>query len=567
MSAGSAAGDEASAFRSGPSGTSGAPPGDYTAGRRGGERYLPHLVVFLSSMGVMIVELVASRLVSKYFGSSLYTWTGIIGVVLGGISLGNYVGGRLADRFPPRRIISVLLLAASLLTFLILVLDLMLYRILDRGTFAGVTAGMVARSVLLIVAFFFLPSTALGTISPVMAKYALAAGRRVGNTVGSIYAMSAIGSIVGTFLAGFVLIPLLGITTIVALVGGLMALLALVMGPFRFVSAACLAAAGLGALLLYTPEAGFSLYDAGSDESRLLFATDSMYSHIEVRDVTRSGGRERILIQDGLIHNRYDPEAPDELLYEYERIFDALTRERVAELEGSAAQLDTLTLGGGGCVYPMILQRRYPASRNEVVEIDPEVLEVAQRYFGLDPASGLKLVAADARNYVHSLAAESARGAEATSSKASSAGSYDLVYIDAFNSFSVPYHLTTREFTTMIARLLDDRGILMTNCVDVFAVGRFLNAYLNTLREVFPHVAVFHDPGYSQGVRSTFVLAATYGPLVQEVLHDRQGEVVGQRIAEESLEELRERNGAVALSDSFAPVENLIAPVFLRSVD
>jgi MFS family permease len=76
-------------------------------------RYLPHLVVFVSSMGVMIIELVASRLISKYFGSSLYTWTGIIGVVLGGISLGNFIGGRLADRYPPRNIIAILLLIAS----------------------------------------------------------------------------------------------------------------------------------------------------------------------------------------------------------------------------------------------------------------------------------------------------------------------------------------------------------------------------------------------------------------------------------------------------------------------
>jgi spermidine synthase len=119
----------------------------------------------------------------------------------------------------------------------------------------------------------------------------------------------------------------------------------------------------------------------------------------------------------------------------------------------------------------------------------------------------------------------------------------------------------------MIARLLDDGGILMTNCVDVFTVGRFLNAYLNTLREVFPHVAVFHDPGYSQGIRSTFVLAAAYEPIAQEVLRDPEGNVVGQRMAEESLAELQQRNGPMVLTDTFAPVENLIAPVFLHSVD
>ncbi|MBN1836940.1 MAG: spermidine synthase [Spirochaetales bacterium] len=518
-------------------------------------RYLPHLVVFFSSMGVMIIELVASRLVSKYFGSSLYTWTGIIGVVLGGISLGNFLGGRLADRYRPRRLIPWLLLAASLLTFLILLLDLLLYRVLDLGSFAGVTAAMVARSVLLIVVLFFLPSTALGTISPVMAKYALEDSLRVGNTVGSIYAMSAIGSIVGTFLSGFVLIPLLGITTIVVVVGGLLAALALLMGPYRVVSAAWLAAVGLAASLVYTPQRGFALYDAGEGDNRLLFSTDSLYAHIQVRDVPRGARWERQLIQDGLIHNRYDPEAPDELLYEYERIFDALTRERANLLRGAGRGLSTLTLGGGGCVYPSVLQRRYPGSRHEVVEIDPEVLEVAGRYFGLEPGPGLEPVAADARNRVHALASRE------------DGPRYDLVYIDAFNSFSVPYHLTTREFTATLARLLEEDGLLMTNCVDILCLGRFLNAYRNTLREVFPHVAVFHDPAHREESRSTFVLAACRLPLEQGTLRAPDGRVVGYRLAQSHLEELRRRNGPLVLTDSHAPVENLIAPVFLRSVE
>ena len=554
---------------------------------RGLRRYLPHMVVFLTSMGVMIIELVASRLVSKYFGSSLYTWTGIIGVVLGGISLGNYLGGRLADRFAPRRIISVLLLAASLLVFLILVLDLLLYRVLDRGAFAGVTAAMVARSVLLIVVLFLLPSTALGTISPVMAKYALEDSTRVGKTVGSIYAMSAVGSIVGTLLAGFVLIPVLGITTIVVLVGGLLAALALLVGPHRAVSAAWVGAVALAAVLLHNPVYGFALYDPDNPDSRLLHLADSLYSHIEVRDVLRGGGSERILILDGLIHSRYDPESPDTLLYEYEGLFDALTREHVAGLDRAGRRLTTLTLGGGGCVYPSVLQRRYPESRNEVVEIDAEVLEVARRYFGLDPApeqlsfarpapatgsgtgrgstqaSGLHLAAADARNYVQAVVAD----AGPRDSDGPGTGRYDIVYADAFNSFSVPYHLTTREFTAMIAAVLHEDGLLVANCIDIFALGRFLNAYRNTLEAVFPHVAVFHDSRHVDEFRSTFVLAAAFRPIEQEVLRAQNGTVIGHRFAEESLAELRRRNGAVVLTDAYAPVESLIAPVFLQSVD
>ena len=146
------------------------------------KRAIPFVVVFITSMGIMIVELVASRIVSKYFGNSLYTWTGVIGVVLGGISLGNYLGGRLADRYTPTRIVSLLLLVTSFFVFSILVLDTILDRIMSEGQFTTVTSSMVIRSFIYIFVLFFLPSTTLGTVSPVMAKYALEESSRVGNT-------------------------------------------------------------------------------------------------------------------------------------------------------------------------------------------------------------------------------------------------------------------------------------------------------------------------------------------------------------------------------------------------
>ena len=180
-------------------------------------RSISYIIVFITSMGIMIIELLASRIVSKYFGNSLFTWTAVIGIVLGGISLGNFLGGKLADRFEAKSVSSVLLLSASALTFLILVLDLILGLILKKpGTSPSITSGMILRSLIAIFFLFFLPSSALGTISPVMAKYALThSERKIGKTVGSIYAVSAIGSIIGTFLSGYVLIPLLGVKTIV----------------------------------------------------------------------------------------------------------------------------------------------------------------------------------------------------------------------------------------------------------------------------------------------------------------------------------------------------------------
>lgn len=158
-------------------------------------------IVFGASVCIMVLELTASRLIAAYIGSSLYTWTSVIGVVLAGISIGNYVGGWLADRYPPQKVLSWLFLMSGLLTLSV--------------NFLNTLASMTQRPeginwqlwVILVVAWvFFLPALSLGTISPVTASMALKRSAKTGITVGNIYAWGALGSIVGTFLTGFWLI-------------------------------------------------------------------------------------------------------------------------------------------------------------------------------------------------------------------------------------------------------------------------------------------------------------------------------------------------------------------------
>ena len=204
----------------------------------GVSRFAPHAIVFFASMGVMIVELVASRLVSKFLGSSLFTWTSVIGIVLGGISLGNWLGGRLADRFSPRRLAPLLLLVSSFLTLLVIVLDIAVSRMTWMLGADGMTAGILARTIALVAVLFFLPSSALGTVSPVMAKYALEQATGAGKAVGGIYAFGSLGSIGGTFLAGYLLIPQLGLTMNILLVGITLAVMSFLTGERRILSGA-----------------------------------------------------------------------------------------------------------------------------------------------------------------------------------------------------------------------------------------------------------------------------------------------------------------------------------------
>jgi spermidine synthase len=513
-------------------------------------RFVPHVIVFATSMGVMIVELVASRLVSKYLGSSLFTWTGVIGVVLGGISLGNWLGGRLADRFRPRTLAAVLLLIASVLTFLIIVLDIVVGRMTWALESDGMTMSTLIRTIALIAVLFLLPSAALGTISPVMAKHALELSAGVGKTVGGIYAFGSLGSIGGTFLAGFFLIPALGLTMNILLVGILLALLSLLMGGRWFISGTL---AMVLALLAFTgaPDAAArSLALGRRADQRIVHTEDSAYSYIRVSDASTMNGTEETLRLDALIHSKRDPARPDALLYEYERIFEAATRGQV-----NGSPFATLTLGGGGFSLPEYLARHFPQAHHTVVEIDPAVIRVAHAYFGLPAESGLEIVVADARAYVERLVRSTP-----------SASRFDIVYSDAFNAFSVPSHLTTREFVAKVERILSPNGLFLVNCIDVFDSGKFLNAYLNTLKSVFARVAVYVDPSYSETTRATFVIAAGGKLPAPPVLAAADGTLVATRLSDEKLAELRARDGGMVLTDDHAPVDNLMAPVFLRSV-
>ena len=144
---------------------------------------LANALVFASSTCIMVLELVAARLIAANLGASLYTWTSVIGVILAGISIGNYLGGKLADRHDPRRALPMLFLLASVLSFTVLWLS-QYAEWWDRPEIFS-WPGWVLFNVTVI---FLLPATTLGAITPVVAKMALDQGASTGSTVGNIYA-------------------------------------------------------------------------------------------------------------------------------------------------------------------------------------------------------------------------------------------------------------------------------------------------------------------------------------------------------------------------------------------
>ena len=179
-------------------GHNGAPEGEPPAPRPA-SLWQPYLIVFLSNFGIMVLELVAGRIIAPHVGVSLYTWTSVIGVVLAGLSLGNYLGGWLADRWASRRLLGGIFLLGGLFSLGILAVDTL-------STAAPAEWSIILKILALTAALFFLPCLILGTISPVVAKLAVKDLAETGRTVGTIYAAGTLGSIVGTFATGFFLI-------------------------------------------------------------------------------------------------------------------------------------------------------------------------------------------------------------------------------------------------------------------------------------------------------------------------------------------------------------------------
>ena len=515
---------------------------------------VPIGTVFLSSACIMVLELVAGRLIARHVGSSLYTWTSVIGIVLSGIAAGNYAGGRLADRFPPKETLGSVLLVASANCLLIPVLNNRvggweLLRDLDWPV----------RIAMHVFCVFFAPSCLLGMISPVAAKMAILLGPQLGRAVGSVYSWGAIGSILGTFLTGYVLIARMGTTAVLLTVAAVLLLMALAYGgasllPYLWSGVMLAVLTAAWAPFPWARVVGERLGFREPGRETVLFQDESQYSFIRVEDVIETPGL-RSMTLDYLVHAYVDMEDPDRLHYDYERIYAGVTEKavRAYHSEGNAR---ALFLGGGGYVFPQWFLRHYPNGFGEVVEIDPHVTRAAFEAFGLESGTPLRIVHLDARNRVDELHERAVRGEFANQDK------FDLVYNDAFNHYSPPFHLTTLEYVRKLRALMSSDSVFLANTIDIFRSGRFLGAMINTVEQVFPYVYTFcTSPGgpTDEDERDTFVVVGSTRLLdVQDLDYLSYSAAL---LSSRDLALLRQRSKGLVLTDDYAPVDNLLTPV------
>ncbi|MGQ9687781.1 MAG: fused MFS/spermidine synthase [Desulfobaccales bacterium] len=353
-----------------------------------GHRCLLAVMAFIAGAAIMVIELSAIRVLAPWFGNSLYTWTGLIGVILTAMSLGYYFGGWLADKKTSYTVLGHILAGAALFILAIQLLAHVLGRPLAKF---DVILGPVLATFLL----FALPGFFLGSVSPYIIRLVslLSADRHIGLSAGTVYMVSTIGSVLGTFAAGFWLIPSLDLEQVFWFTGSAVAGLA-VLGyllswqRWRLVAVQVLLLGAAIPLLITAASLAKPLPDA-----RLLFQKMSYYHLIRVFHKKEPSGLEITELYLDTTREGAQYHKSSLISIPYQRYWE------LAPLFTGKSEA-ALFLGGGGFTLPQAFQDRFPPAKVEVVEIDPEVVAVGRRFFRLNNYPRMGVVVDDARRYL-----------------------------------------------------------------------------------------------------------------------------------------------------------------------
>jgi tetratricopeptide (TPR) repeat protein len=540
----------------------------------------PNLTALFTGACTLMLVLAASRLVARSVGSSLYTWTSILGVVLAGVATGHFLGGRLADRYDGRRALAVLFGLSSAACVGMVVANNI------AADWLGLWwLGWPSHVFIHVVFVLFVPTVLLGAVYPILAKMVVggapvpASGgirdrgpgigssptqirpvpsgpshgiaMNVGRTIGRVYAWGAVGGTVGTFLTGFSLGVVFGNTAIIWLIGTALLAVAVLywvscwamyLWAMVFLALATMGMSGDQ----WAREVGAAAWLRERPDPNVVYEAQTRYCRVAVRQVSRRPDR-RAFVQDGLTRSEITVNDAAHPVHFHLKVFVELTRGLSAGRKNPAL----LILGAGGYALPRHLRAVWPDSRVDVVEVDPGVTRAASAAFGLEKATGIATIHMDARCYVDRLAKARRAGKPAQQ--------YDFIYQDAVGDIGGGFELTTKEFNDQIAGLLADNGIYLVHLLDTD--GCLVGAVVNTVEETFPRVYVIAEQADLRAAGGSVVVIAARQRLDPRALLGEQDRyLVFSVLSETQITDLRQRCGRIILTDDYAPVENLLAP-------
>lgn len=477
---------------------------------------------------VMVVEVLGSRVIGPYFGVSLFVWTALISVTLLSLSVGYALGGRLADRHPSPDWLFGLIVVAGLLVASVPVLKV---PVIEATSVMGLRVGALAAATLL-----FAPALLiLGCVSPYIVRVGVADWACLGRTVGLFYAVSTAGSFAGTALSGFFIIAYLGVTKAFYLCGFLLCALGVsYFAVFRGRVAAALALIPFG---LVAFDQGATVVATMPDGTRvtLIDHGDSFYGNVKVVDYQGAAGQTREMMIDGLIQGGLDS-VTGQSVYEYAYLMAQLPFAAKPDIKTALF----IGLGPGAVVGEY--QRRGVLS--DVVDIDPLVVEMAEKHFGFRPQRPVML--ADGRTAL--------RDAKSI---------YDVIVMDVFNGDITPGHLLSAEAIAQARAKLSPDGVFAMNLIGSMAPNaRMLPSVVRTLGTQFREVIAFplFDASNLESARGNLVILASNvslaGPLaVRELAGVHPLAALGVTAALRQGMRLPESPNAVLLTDDYNPLD------------
>jgi len=489
-------------------------------------------LVFVGGLTSIGTELAMSRLLAPYFGSSTFIWANLIGLTLTYLSIGYYVGGRVADRFPRVWLLYVVTAGAAFGAGLI---PFVARPILEASlsAFDRVAVGAFYGSLVGVILLLAIPVTLLGFVTPFAIRLRMADVDRAGNTAGRIYAMSTVGSIAGSFLPVLVLIPAIGTTkTFLTLSLSLLAL-----SIVGLVDARSFRWAGLAGLFAIT----LVVIGAAEADARikppyrgeLVEEAESEYNYIQV---LKEGERYLLALNEGhAIHSIYDP---NQLLtggpWDYFMV-GPLFNERADQ----ESVKNALFIGLAGGTAARQLAEAYEGVQIDGVEIDPEVARLGKKYFALDRPD-VNVVIDDGRYFLRRTDAN-----------------YDLIGVDAYRQPYIPFQLTTKEFFQEVAAHLSPGGIAVVNVGRADTDYRLVDVVASTMRAVYPSVYEIDVDGYN----NTMVVGTLVPTRVGNFRRNAEAlppDSVLRTVADRSLTAGNPRevpSGGRVFTDDLAPVE------------
>jgi len=497
-------------------------------------RHFLIVLVLVSGMTSLALEMCAERLMEPYFGTSLIVWASLIGLILLYLTVGYLVGGRIADRHPSEQVLCIITAAAALATSLI---PLVSQGILSWSVtgLAQVSVSIFLSSLVGTILLFAVPVTLLGIVSPFAIRLLTKDVTRSGRSSGSLYAISTFGSILGAFLPVLWLIPTFGVRRTLLIFGTL--LFAASLWGLRPLWRPSFLLVVVAVLLPLGPLKNIP---------HLIYDKESYYNYIQVVQET-DGTRELILNEGQAIHSVYYADPNTVLTGWYWDYFLAAPYFNVGFTPNKLHRVGIIGLAGGTIAHQFT--KVYGPVAIDGVEIDPTIVDVGRQYFGMNEPN-LHVHVEDGRTYL-----------------ATTQEKYDVVAVDAYQQPYIPFQLTTREFFTSIRSHLSAQGVVAINTGHTTHDFRLVQAFVNTMSQVFPSVYVFNVPGtFNTEVMGT-MQKTSIDTFRSNLANFPPTTVMGQ-VANEVVPVVTQGrpDGGLVFSDDRAPIEQITDQLLLNYI-